>query len=91
MKSLTVRLEKLEQLAKPIAPIAELDLPRLMADIEQALEMPPGSLPRTPEEAAGRGYQSMAAALADTLGLTMPELKAYLTTGEYNPATTGGA
>lgn len=76
--SLGKRLAKLEARVRHGQPAAELSISDLMAGVEQALDLPPVSLPRTPEEAYTRGFQSMAAALADALGITLQELKEAL-------------
>lgn len=85
MNSLTKRLEKLEAAGGLNGgnPPMDIPLPEFMASIESKLELPAGTLPRTIEEATGRGFESMAAATRAALGMNNQEFKLFLETGEY--------
>jgi hypothetical protein len=82
--NLKTRLEQLERQRQPpkaryLSEDEEAEaLARLMERLEGALEVDPGMLPRTPEEALQRGFMTMADALADTLGMTRQELRDHL-------------
>lgn len=58
-----------------------VSLPEIMAKAESVLELPAGSLSRTPEEAYTKGFESMAGELAACLGMTSQELKEFLKNG----------
>lgn len=79
MKNLS-RIERLERISQPGArnPLPEMELPELLSHIENTLELEPGSLPRSAEEASARGFDSVAGALADALGITNRELADWL-------------
>lgn len=77
------RLTRLEALTGPAEPEEKpATLAELVERVEEAFELPAGSLPRTPEEATARGHDSMSAAVADALGITNRELFEMLKGGE---------
>ena len=81
--NLKARIEALERLAKPGErnPLADMPLSQFMEHCEQLLELPVGSLPRSPEEAQRAGFDSMAEAMASALGITYSQLKQYIEKG----------
>lgn len=89
MNSLSKRLEQLERANQPgeTNPLKDMPLTDFMVRLEADLELPPGELPRSPEEAAARGYESLAAATADALGMTYQEFRRFVETGEYHSKT----
>jgi hypothetical protein len=77
--SLNNRLKRLEQvLGAAKNPYMDIPLPELLDKFEQAMELPAGSLPRTTDQAAALGYESIAHATAAALGMTLTEFKDWL-------------
>lgn len=80
MQKITGRIERLEAAIKTDGgTLADITLPELIDHIETACELPPGSLPRTAEEAYASGYSCMAEAVSMALGMTIKEFRAWLT------------
>lgn len=75
MKTINSRIEKLEA-AAPALPGEPFDLSAVLGKIEAGAGLPAGSLPRTTDQAAALGFESMAEATAAALGITIQELKA---------------
>ncbi len=74
------RLKQLEETLKRHHenPYLAYSTSELVEELEKIIDLQPHCLSRTPEEAYSKGYDSMADEIAQALGMTAKEFKAFL-------------